>query len=227
LSDVHIVGERYGFRIESGRSGPRGNDRLRRLLVQLEVLDAKDPLDAILITGDMKLAFPPSGPSSSTRLRPIHASPSAGNHDLNIVDRANPARMDLPTSPNRRLRQIRSLGVMSAVQGRRVRVIDRAKSRLGAMLSEALEPHRAKMARFANTAKPSLSNEIPEIWAQMFPMILPPDGEDGLGILALRGGALMAPSFGACALIHGTLCVTLWTIPSNFSKFFGRWLPRP
>ena len=26
-----------------------------------------------------------------------------GNHDLNIVDRANPARMDLPTSPNRPL----------------------------------------------------------------------------------------------------------------------------
>lgn len=25
LSDIHIVGERYGFRIESGRSGPRGN----------------------------------------------------------------------------------------------------------------------------------------------------------------------------------------------------------
>ena len=32
LSDIHVVGERYGFRIESGRSGPRGNDRLQRLL---------------------------------------------------------------------------------------------------------------------------------------------------------------------------------------------------
>ena len=27
LSDVHVVGEGYGFRIESGRSGPRGNER--------------------------------------------------------------------------------------------------------------------------------------------------------------------------------------------------------
>ena len=25
LSEVHVVGERYGFRIESGRSGPIGN----------------------------------------------------------------------------------------------------------------------------------------------------------------------------------------------------------
>ena len=53
LSDIHVVGERYGFRIESGRSGPRGNERLRRVLAQLADLDAKDPLDAILITGDM------------------------------------------------------------------------------------------------------------------------------------------------------------------------------
>ncbi|MGH6865069.1 MAG: metallophosphoesterase [Methyloceanibacter sp.] len=52
LSDIHVVGERYGFRIESGRSGPRGNDRLKRLLDQLEDVNAKRPLDTILITGD-------------------------------------------------------------------------------------------------------------------------------------------------------------------------------
>ena len=31
LSDVHFVGERYGFRIESGRAGPRGNDVFERV----------------------------------------------------------------------------------------------------------------------------------------------------------------------------------------------------
>ena len=31
LSDLHTVGERYGFRVESGRSGPRGNERLRQI----------------------------------------------------------------------------------------------------------------------------------------------------------------------------------------------------
>ena len=36
LSDLHVVGERYGFRIESGRSGPRGNDRLERVMARLE-----------------------------------------------------------------------------------------------------------------------------------------------------------------------------------------------
>jgi hypothetical protein len=46
LSDVHVVGERYGFRIESGRSGPRGDDRLRQAMANSDTLNAKDQLDA-------------------------------------------------------------------------------------------------------------------------------------------------------------------------------------
>ena len=40
LSDIHVVGERYGFRIESGRVGPRGNERLKRLLRRLDEIHA-------------------------------------------------------------------------------------------------------------------------------------------------------------------------------------------
>ena len=53
LSDIHVVGERYGFRIESGRAGPRGNERLARVLEKLDQIHAQDPLDLVLITGDM------------------------------------------------------------------------------------------------------------------------------------------------------------------------------
>ena len=53
LSDVHVVGERYGFRIESGRLGPRGNERLGLVLDRLDAIHASDPLDCVLITGDM------------------------------------------------------------------------------------------------------------------------------------------------------------------------------
>ena len=38
LSDLHVVGERYGFRIESGRAGPRGNGRLDRVLAHLAAI---------------------------------------------------------------------------------------------------------------------------------------------------------------------------------------------
>jgi predicted MPP superfamily phosphohydrolase len=111
LSDLHIVGERYGFRLESGRSGARGNQRVRRVFEQLELRHADEPLDLILITGDMTDA----GRSSewaeffdAVADHPILGNLILlipGNHDVNIVDRANPARLDLPTSPNKRLRK--------------------------------------------------------------------------------------------------------------------------
>ena len=102
LSDVHVVGERYGFRIESGRSGPRGNERFRRALNELETIHANAPLDLVLITGDMTDAG--SSAEWAEFLQAMTAHPKLaervlilpGNHDLNIVDRANPARMDLP-----------------------------------------------------------------------------------------------------------------------------------
>src|SRR5262249_14557518 len=52
LSDVHVVGERYGFRLESGRLGPRGNERFKRLLRQLDAIHAREALDHIMLTGD-------------------------------------------------------------------------------------------------------------------------------------------------------------------------------
>jgi hypothetical protein len=143
LSDIHVVGERYGFRIESGRSGPRGNERLRQALKQLEAIDANDPLDAILITGDVTDAgrsaewaeFLDALASHRQLAERVLVLP--GNHDVNIVDRANPARLHLPTSPNRRLRRIRVLSTIGALQGQRVRIVDRARGRLGGSLAEA------------------------------------------------------------------------------------------
>ena len=70
-----------------------------------------------------------------------------GNHDLNIVDRANPARLDLPTSPNKRLRKLRVLSAMGMVQGERVHVVDRTRGRLGGTLAQALTPHLGAMAQ--------------------------------------------------------------------------------
>jgi hypothetical protein len=114
LSDIHTVGERYGFRVESGRSGARGNERLRQALARLYGIHATQPLDAILISGDLTDA----GVSAEwaeffDALAPYPALAELliglpGNHDVNVVDRANPARLDLPTSPTKRLRQLRS-----------------------------------------------------------------------------------------------------------------------
>ncbi|MGL5165738.1 MAG: metallophosphoesterase family protein [Afipia sp.] len=195
LSDIHVVGERYGFRIESGRAGPRGNERLNRLLKLLDVIHANNPLDTILITGDLTDA----GRSAewSELLDALTAYPRLaerililpGNHDLNIVDRANPARLDLPTSPNRKLRRLRFLSAVDALHGERVRLIDQTRQCLAGNLSEALKPYRAEMTKFAEVGRPRLSKRLNELWAAVFPMVLPPDSDDGLGIILLNSNA--------------------------------------
>ena len=201
LSDIHVVGERYGFRIESGRSGPRGNEQLKQALSQLSALHAEEPLDVILITGDMTdagrsaewaefldLLVPYPQLVERVLLLP-------GNHDLNVADRANPARLELPTSPNRRLRQLRALSAMCVLQGRRVHVMDYAKSRLGECLADALEPHLGGILRFADSGRPLVSTALAEVWKAVFPMILPPDTDNGLGIILLNSNVESQFSF--------------------------------
>ena len=126
LSDLHVVGERYGFRIESGRSGPRGNERLIRVLARLDAIHAERPIDIVLITGDATDAGRSTEWAEFFNVLARHPELARrtllvpGNHDLSIVDRANPARLDLPLSPGLRLRQMRTLSAIAALQGERV-----------------------------------------------------------------------------------------------------------
>jgi hypothetical protein len=195
LSDIHVVGERYGFRIESGRSGPRGNERLRQVMAHLEALCEKEQLDLILITGDMTDAGSSAEWAELLDLLALHPRLAErmlalpGNHDLNIVDRANPARIDTPASPKSRLRKARALSAMNTLQGERVHIVDRAKRRLGSTLTRSLEPHYAEIARFADVARPLLSSTLARLWSEVFPMVLLPDSTDGLGVILLNSNA--------------------------------------
>ena len=195
LSDLHIVGERYGFRIESGRSGAQGNGRLRRVFAQLNQIHAQKPLDAVLITGDMTdsgrsaewaefFDTVVSYPDLAQRILMI-----PGNHDLNVVDRANPARLDLPSSPNKRLRQLRMLSAMHTLQGQRVHLVDSQARRLGQTLAATLQPHLGDMRTFSNAGGWRASNEIAKLWTAAFPMVLAPQHDDGLGFILLNSNA--------------------------------------
>lgn len=195
LSDLHTVGERYGFRIESGRAGPRGNDRLEQVLSQLESIHARHPLDAIVVTGDLTdagrsvewaelLDALARHPRLAERMLVV-----PGNHDLNIVDGGNPARVDLPTSPKRRLRQVRTLSMASVIQGQRVHVVESGSGTVGATLAEMVHPHRERIGRFSDTGRPLLSRWWLDIWNQAFPMIVPPDSDDGLGFMLINSNA--------------------------------------
>ncbi len=192
LSDIHVVGERYGFRIESGRSGPQGNERLRRTFALLSKIHAENPLDVILITGDVTDAGLSSEWAEFFDALTPHRELSKlmlflpGNHDLNVVDKTNPARLDLPTSPKKRLRQIRMLSALEALQGPKVRVVGSKQGQLGASLSEVLRPHQHDIAAFADRGLFRLSWTLADLWSTCFPMVVPPESDDGLGIILLN-----------------------------------------
>ncbi|MFE1599708.1 metallophosphoesterase family protein [Methylobacterium sp. ID0610] len=195
LSDLHVVGERYGFRIESGRSGPQGNQRVHGVLARLEAIHAADPLDAVLITGDLTdagLATEWAEFFDALALYPtlsglIVALP--GNHDVNVIDRTNPARLDLPTSPRKRLRQLRTLSALEALQGTTVRVVDRDANRLGDRLSDALAPHHGAIRLFSDRGRPRRAGTLATLWTDLFPLVRPPASADGLGIILLNSNA--------------------------------------
>src|SRR5262249_7510240 len=156
--------------------------------------------DHVLITGDMTDAGRAS--EWAEFLDALFAYPQLaartimlpGNHDLNVVDRANPARLDLPLSPGKRLRQMRTLSAMVAVQGDRARAVD-ASGKITAPLCEALAPHQARIAAFAEHGSIRRALALRGIFDAQFPMILPPDREDGIGIVILDSNAAAHFSF--------------------------------
>jgi predicted MPP superfamily phosphohydrolase len=195
LSDLHMVGEHYGFRIESGRSGPRGNGRVVRIMARLEAINSAQPLDLILVSGDMTDAGRASEWAEFIDVvtqHPVLAQRMIvlpGNHDLNIVDRLNPARLDLPFSPGKRLRQMRTLSAMVALQGDRVRVVDPRSGKLELTVAQALAPHRQRIVAFADSGSLRLSVGLGRLWDDQFPMIMPPATDDGIAVAILNSNA--------------------------------------
>lgn len=112
-----------------------------------------------------------------------------GNHDLNVVDRANPARLELPASPMKQLRQMRTLSAMLAVQGDRARVFDQTTRRLGETLAERVAPFAGQIRELAHQKRFMRSTELAQLWANCFPQILPPSPERNLGVVLLNSNA--------------------------------------
>jgi len=194
LTDIHVVGERYGFRIESGRAGPRGNERLQQLLKDLANLHDAEPLDLILITGDVTDAGRAS--EWAEFFDAIERFPelarrmliAPGNHDLNIGSRSNPAQIDLPFSSRKLLRQARALSAMNAVQGERV-YLTAGDGKHRQLLREAISPHEESIAKLAQGGGVRASLHLKDVLHDMFPMIVPPRDPNGLGVAILNSNA--------------------------------------
>jgi hypothetical protein len=229
LSDLHAVGGPYEFRVESGRAGPRGNGLIDRVLDRLAALDASKRVDFILVSGDLTDA----GRSTewAEMLDALSRHPELvgrmlilpGNHDLNVVDRTNPARLEIPNSVGRRLRQMRMLSAMEAIQGDRVLVMDRKSGKVGPTLSKVLAPHRDAIREFADRGSQRLSWRLAKLWDDSFPMVVPPAGPGGLGVILLNSNAETHFSFtNALGLVPAMQINDLKNIVRRYPK--SRWI---
>lgn len=195
LSDIHLVGERFGFRIESGRCGPQGNDRFDAILDRLQDIHSVAPLDVVLITGDMTDAGRAAEWAEFIERLSRHSALAErtlilpGNHDLNIADRANPARLELPISSRKQLRQMRTLSAMESIQGRSVFVCNRSVGAIGETLTEALVSARPEMRALADGQGFGPSRKLANLWTDVYPMVIPPAAPGGLGIIILNSNS--------------------------------------
>ncbi|HEX7086173.1 MAG TPA: metallophosphoesterase [Vicinamibacterales bacterium] len=197
LSDLHVVGERYGCRMECGTHGPRGNDCVRFALQQLQAMHAASPLDCILVTGDVTDAGTRAEWAEFVDL--LRACPGIrkrmlfvpGNHDVNIVDRTNTGRVDIPWSASHALRRLRFVLALDAMQGARLHLVDHSSGALGTSLRQHLRagdrPARLRALARAGTFRGR--QEMAAVWEDLFPLVLPPRGQRSWGAILLESNA--------------------------------------
>jgi 3',5'-cyclic AMP phosphodiesterase CpdA len=204
LSDLHIVGERYGYRMECGTHGPSGNGSVERALSKLQEIHATTPIDHVLVTGDVTDAGTRAEwvefldllcryPELRSRVLMV-----PGNHDVNIVDRANTGRFDIPWSVGHALRRLRFVIALDAVQGERVHIVGDASGTLGPSLRDYLrEGDRPERLRdLAEHGSWRGRWEIAKVWDDIFPLVVPPsdgrsadDADRGCGAILLDSNA--------------------------------------
>jgi 3',5'-cyclic AMP phosphodiesterase CpdA len=196
LSDLHVVGERYGYRMEAGARGPRGNEPVQRAFQQLLAIHESAPLDRVLVTGDVTDAGTRAEWAEFLDLLRDHPlrdriSFVPGNHDVNIVDRSNPGRFDLPWSPRQALRRLRTVLALDAIQGDRARLVDRDSGNLGPLLKDYLrENGRAGLLReLAEDGTQAGRREMVKVWERIFPLVESPQGSDRYGLILLDSNA--------------------------------------
>jgi 3',5'-cyclic AMP phosphodiesterase CpdA len=197
LSDLHVVGERYGYRMECGTLGPPGNTCTQQALSQLVAIHRAAPLDRVLVTGDITDAGTRAEWVEFVEL--LHDCPDIcarilfvpGNHDINIVDRTNTGRFDLPWSVSHALRRLRFIVALDDIQGEHVHIVDRRSGALGPSLRQYLQDgdRPARLRGLVEQGTWRGRWEVARVWDDIFPLVDPPTGPGTCGVILLDSNA--------------------------------------
>src|SRR5690606_14950372 len=99
------------------------------------------------------------------------------------------------------------------------RIVDLDTERLGDTLSNALERRRSQIAAFADTGTMRLSAGLAALWDEVFPMVIAPSSEDGLGILLINSTAETHFSFtNALGLVSSTQAGRILAVLEQFPR---------
>jgi 3',5'-cyclic AMP phosphodiesterase CpdA len=183
--------------MEAGTHGPRGNRCIRRAWRKLATIHASTPVDRVLVTGDITDAGTRAEwaefidllrgcPALRTRLSFV-----PGNHDVNVIDRTNPAQLELPWSVSRSLRQLRVVLALDAIQGERAHVVDRASGALGPSLRDYLRDgeRTERLRALAQRGTVRGRREMAKVWEAIFPLVEPSRAGEGYGVILLNSNA--------------------------------------
>jgi hypothetical protein len=114
-----------------------------------------------------------------------------GNHDVNIIDRGNPGRLDLPWSAGQSLRKLRVAIALDTLAGDRLRVIERDTGLLGPSLADFLRHGRRPelLRELAGRGTMRGRREMARVWEAMFPLAEPPAAGGSHGVILLNSNA--------------------------------------
>ncbi len=183
--------------MEAGTRGPRGNRCIRHAWRKLAAIHALTPVDRVFMTGDITDAGTRAEWAEFIDL--LRGCPELrarmsfvpGNHDVNIVDRTNPARFDLPWSLGQSLRKLRVVLALDTIQGGRTHVVDHVSGAVGPLLRDYLrEGDRAvRLRALAQRGTVRGRREMTKVWDAIFPLVELPQADEGYGVILLNSNA--------------------------------------
>jgi hypothetical protein len=118
---------------------------------------------------------------------------------------------------------MRTLSAMAGVQGTRVRIIVDGPALSAPTLADRMKVHASDITAFAKDGGVMRALKLNDVFDEQFPMLLPPDSEEGLGMVILNSNAQTHFSFtNALGLVSTEQARRLVSVMNGYPR--ARWI---